>query len=295
MSGGVHPANVRPLLDLPRAALLDYAHEHGLQWVEDESNADDSYPRNFLRHRVLPLLEERFPACRNTLARSARHFAEASEMLDDLAQIDAAGAIRDDALNVATLRTLTPPRAKNVLRYFLHCRGAAMPQTAQLDDILHQLCDARQDAAVCVEYGLWQVHRYRGLVYVSPALGEFDRGLVLPWNGEAELDWLALGVRLRFAETCGAGISTEKLHRAPVTLRLRNGGETLRPHPNAANRSLKNLLQEYAVPPWRRERLPLVYCGDDLVCVVGVAVAAEYQAGESEAAIVVEFAGSAGK
>ena len=294
LSGG-SPVIVRPLLDLPRSALLDYAHEHELRWVEDESNADDSYPRNFLRHRALPLLEERFPSCRGTLARSARHFAEASEMLDDLARIDADGAMLDDALDVAVLRTLTPPRAKNLLRYFLHCRGVSMPQTVQLDDMLRQLCEARLDAAVCVQYGLWQVYRYRDRAYVSPVSGEFDQALALPWNGEAELDWPALGARLRFGEVVGAGIDAEKLRRAPVTLRLRNGGETLRPHPNAAKRSLKNLLQEHAVPPWRRERLPLVYCGDDLVCVVGVAVAAEYQAGEGEAAIAVELSGIAGE
>ena len=295
LSGGVHPMAVRPLLDLPRSALLEYAHEHGLQWIEDESNADDSYPRNFLRHRALPLLEGRFPSYRNTLARSARHFAEASELLEDLARIDAEGAILDDALSVAALRALTPPRARNLLRHFLHLRGATMPQTAQLEDMLHQLCEARQDAAVCVEYGIWQAHRYRERVYVSPALGGFDRELVLPWNGEAELDWPALGTRLHFADARGAGIGAEKLRRAPVTLRLRNGGETLRPHPNAAKRSLKNLMQEHGVPPWRRERLPLVYCGDELVCVVGVAVAAGYQAGVGEAAIEVELAGNSGE
>lgn len=294
-SGGARPVTVRPLLDQPRVTLLEYAREHELHWVEDESNADDSYPRNFLRHRALPLLEDRFPACRVTLARSARHFAEASEMLDDLARIDAEGAVREDALSVAALRALTLPRAKNLLRYFLHCRGAAMPQAAQLDDMLRQLCDARQDAAVCVEYGDWQVHRYQEHAYVSPALGEFERGLVLPWNGEAELDWPALGTHLSFGETKGAGISAARLRRAPVTLRLRNGGERLRPHPRAALRSLKNLLQENGVPPWRRERLPLVYCGDELVCVVGVAVAAEYQAGEGEAAIAVESVATAGE
>lgn len=286
LSSGAHPATVRPLLDLPRAALLDYAQGHGLRWVEDESNADDSYPRNFLRHRALPLLEERFPACRDTLARSARHFAEASELLDNLARIDAAGAMQGDALDVAVLRALTPPRAKNLLRYFLHARGAAMPQAAQLDDMLRQLCEARQDASLCVHSGSWELHRYRDLAYVTPVLGEFGRETPLPWNGESGVDWPALAVRLSFVETQGAGIGAEKLRRAPVTLRLRSGGETLRPHPNAARRSLKNLLQEHGVPPWRRERLPLVYCGEELVCVVGVAVAAEYQAGEGEAGLV---------
>ncbi|HEX5364972.1 MAG TPA: tRNA lysidine(34) synthetase TilS [Gallionella sp.] len=289
-------AVVRPLLDVARATLLDYACQHQLRWVEDESNADESYPRNFLRHRALPLLEERFPACRETLARSARHFAEASELLDDLAQMDAEGAIQGDALNVPVLRSLTPPRAKNLLRHFLQLQGAPMPQAAQLDDMLHQLCGARQDAAVCVAYGgHWQVRRYQDQTFVSPALGELDLGLVMAWNGEAELSWPALEESLRFDETQGAGISLAKLRRAPVKLCLRHGKERLRPHPRAARRSLKHLLQEQGVPPWRRERLPLLYCGDELVCVVGVAVAAEYQAGPGEAAIVVELAGSAGE
>lgn len=276
---------LRPLLHCSRREILDYAAAHGLRWIEDESNADDSYPRNFLRHRVLPLLEERFPAYRNTLVRSAQHFAEAGVLLDDLARLDAAQAIRADTLAVAALQALSQPRAKNLLRWFLHSIGAPMPQAVQLDDMLHQLCGAREDAAVCIAYGDWQVRRYQGRVHVLRALGEFDRGLVLTWHGEAELEWPALAVRLCLNQTQGAGISLAKLRRAPVTLRLRSGGETLRPDPHAATRTLKNLLQEHRVPPWQRDRLPLLYCGEELVCVPGVAVAAEYQAGADEAGI----------
>jgi len=278
-------AFVRPLLHCSRQQILDYAAAYDLRWIEDESNADESYPRNFLRHRVLPQLGEKFPAYRETLGRSAQHFAEASELLDDLARLDAAKALRDGTLAVAALALLSPPRAKNLLRYFLHQCGAPMPQAVQLDDMLHQLCDARADASLCVAYGGWQVRRYRGRVHVMPELGEFDRQYCLTWQGEDELDWPALGNRIHFKQTVGQGISLEKLRRAAVTLRLRNGGESLRPHANAATRTLKNLLQEHHIPPWHRDRLPLLYCGDELVCVpgrfdmlrTGMAVAAEYQ------------------
>ena len=276
---------VRPLLHCSRQEILDYAAAHQLPWIEDESNADDSYPRNFLRHRVLPLLGERFPACRDTLARSAQHFAEAGVLLDDLARLDAAQAIHADTLDVAALQALSQPRAKNLLRYFLHSIGAPMPQTVQLDDMLQQLCCAREDAAVCIAYGDWQVRRYQGRVYALRALCEFNRSLVLPWRGEAELDWPALAARLCFNQTQGAGISLAKLQHAPVTLRLRSGGETLRPALHAATRTLKNLLQERHVPPWQRDRMPLLYCGEELVCIPGVAVAAEYQASADEAGI----------
>jgi tRNA(Ile)-lysidine synthase len=293
------PNFVRPLLHCSRQEILDYAIAHQLHWIEDESNADDSYPRNFLRHRVMPLLIEKFPACRDTLARSAQHFAEASELLDDLARLDAPdlGArgegfgVRvgghNETLEVSSLQSLSHPRAKNLLRYFLHSIGAPMPQVVQLDDMLQQLCNARQDAAVCIGYGGgdWQVRRYRGRVHVLRAPGDFDRNLVLPWHGETGLDWPALNTRLRFDPAQASGISLEKLQRAPVTLSLRHGGEALRPHPNAATRTLKNLLQEHPVPPWQRDRLPLLYCGEELVCVPGVAIAAEYQAAAGEAGV----------
>jgi tRNA(Ile)-lysidine synthase len=279
---------LRPLLDIPRGQLLEYARQHALSWVEDESNADDRYPRNFLRHRLLPLLEQQFPAYRDTLTRSARHFAEANELLDELAQQDAQGLTGDAPLDISLLRNLSHARAKNVLRYWLHKHGAPMPQNVQLDEILHQLLDAREDAAVCVDFGGWQVLRFQDMAYVMQDLGAFDRDLVLPWQGEVELEWPALNSRLTFRQTQGQGVSLAKLQRAPVTLRLRNGGETLRPHATAATRSLKNLLQEHRVPPWRRERLPLLYCGDDLVCVAGVAVAAGFQAANSEPGIVLE-------
>jgi tRNA(Ile)-lysidine synthase len=303
-------------LHCSRQEILDYAAAHQLRWIEDESNADDSYPRNFLRHRVMPLLREKFPACRSTMARSAQHFAEASELLDDLARLDAPdlfpspagieqsssrlpplplagegweeGGLSDGVhtLEVSRLQCLSQPRAKNLLRYFLHSIGAPMPQVVQLDDMLQQLCDARQDAAVCIGYGEnWQVRRYRGRVHVLRAPGDFDRSLILPWQGEAELGWPALDTSLCFDRTQASGISLAKLQCAPVTLRLRHGGETLRPAPNAATRTLKNLLQEHHVPPWQRDRLPLLYCGEELVCVLGVAIAAEYQAVGEEAGV----------
>lgn len=288
---GTHQV-VRPLLHCTRQEILDYAAAHDLRWIEDESNADDSYPRNFLRRQLLPLLSEKFPAYRDTLTRSTRHFAEAAELLDDLAQMDAAGAIEDNTLSVAALQALSLPRAKNLLRYYLHQLKATMPQVVQLGDMLHQLCSAREDASVCICFGggHWQVRRYRGRVYAQRALGEFDRNLVLPWQGEALLDWPALASCVAFQHGSGQGISVAKLQRAPVILRQRQGGESLRPQPHAATRTLKNLLQEHRVPPWQRDRLPLLYCGDELVCVPGVAIAAEYQAMEGEAGISVYLA-----
>jgi tRNA(Ile)-lysidine synthase len=278
---------LRPLLEVSRSALLVYAQQHELQWVEDESNADDYYPRNFLRHHIFPKLEEKFPAYRETLSRSARHFAEGSELLDELAQQDAKKWVSGAPFDIELLRTLSRPRAKNLLRYLLHSCGAPMPQSTQVDDMLHQLLGAREDSAICVEFGGWQVRQYQNKVYVLRALGKFDQTLELLWYGESELKWPASNMTLLLTPALGQGISLKKLQSAPLTFRFRRGNEKLRPHPNASMRSLKNLLQERHVPPWQRERLPLLFCGDELVCVVGVAIAAVYQAEPGEESVVV--------
>jgi len=283
------PDIFRPLLNSSRQEICDYAQTNGLKWIEDESNEDDSYPRNFLRHRVFPLLNEKFPSYRENLSRSTRHFAEASELLDQLAMMDIGPDMEADSMSVATLRSLPMIRAKNLLRYFLHRQGAPYPQSIQLEEMLNQLCDARQDASVSVQFGDHQVRRYQDRVYLLPLLPEFDRDLILPWDGKSSLEWPPLCATLQVTHSPGNGISIEKLRSAPLTFRLRNGSESIRTNPAASRYSLRNLLQRSHIPPWTRERLPLLYCGDELACVVGVAINADFQAKNAERGVVVSY------
>lgn len=280
---------LRPLLEVPRARLLEYATQQELQWVEDESNADAYYPRNFLRHQILPVLQHKFPNYREALARSASHLAEANQLLDELAQLDAGGALEGQSLGVEALQVLSHERAKNLLRYFLYIQGAPMPQSVQLDEMLKQLCTADIDASVCVSFGDWQVRRYRARCYVMLALIEFDASLILNWSGQNGLQWPAMASRVLFTQTQGLGISLAKLNDSPITLRHRSGGETLRLHTHSANRSLKNILQENHIPPWQRQRLPLLYCGTQLVAIVGVAIHADFQAQAGERSLLVSL------
>ena len=281
------PALLRPLLDIPRSSLLAYAQQNELHWVEDESNADTYYPRNFLRQRVLPLLEEKFPAYRETLVRSARHFAEGAELLDELARHDTQGRVEGTPFEISLLQTLTFPRAKNLLRFILQNCGAPMPPVTLLEEMMRQLLETKEDTDLCIEYGGWQVRAYQNKAYVLRELGNFDPDLKLSWQGENGMAWPASNLCLQFKQTMGQGISLKKLQSAPVTLRLRSGGEKIRPFPNAPTRSLKSLLQEHKIPPWQRERLPLIFCGDELVCVVGVAIAAIFHADPEETGLLV--------
>ncbi len=285
-----HRANVptllRPLLDVARSLLLEYAQHHALQWVEDESNADDTYPRNFLRHRILPLLEQRFPAYRKTLLRSAQHFAEATELLDELAQQDAELAMADNRLDIRQLRVFGVIRGKNLLRYFLAAQGAPIPDSTRLQEMQRQLCNARPDAQVCIDWQEWQMRRYRDHAYTMPALPPPVDFTVI-WHGETEILLPPPHGALHFSHTIGHGISLAKLHLGIAKIRSRHGGENIRVDAARPQRGLKNLLQEHEMLPWQRDLLPLLFCDADLVCVPGIAIANTYRTQPDEAGVVV--------
>ena len=282
----VGPSLLRPLLNVERNELEAYAGQHGLQWVEDDSNEDVSYPRNFLRHQVLPLLEQRFPAYRSTLARSARHFAEAAELLDELAAQDAIVAIDGERLSVAALRTLSNARGKNLLRYFLSRQHAPIPDSTRLQEMQRQLCTAGDGAQIRITWQGWQLRCYREHAYVLPVTlpaAEFE----IIWQGESEMVLPAsLGV-LHFERVCGQGLSLKKLQQGKLVIRSRRGGESMRIDASRPRQSLRNLLPQQGIPPWQRERLPLLFCGEKLVCVVGLSIDSDYQAQQNEDGVLV--------
>lgn len=282
-------AMVRPLLDIPRRTILDYAALHGLRWVEDESNADIAFDRNYLRHQVLPLLGRRFPGYRETFARTSRNLAESSQLMDDLARQDWALAASGDRLKVEALRGLSAARAKNLLRYWLAELGVPMPSAGRLENVLQQLCGSRDDAQVLVHLGENVVRRYRGEVYLEKKALAPQPELALAWTSQDELQLPDFGGRLLFERTVGQGLSLARLTAEPVTVRLRHGGERLRPDCRRPSRSLKNLLQEAGIPPWQRQRLPLLFSGEKLVFVPGIGTACEYQADEGEMGVVVKL------
>ena len=285
----VCPWLLRPLLDVPRAVLLEYARGRGLQWIEDESNSDIGYDRNFVRHELLPIVARRFPGCRKTLARAASHMAEAARLLDEFTAEDERVAVSAGHLSLAALQRLPPARAKNLLRRRFAQLGALAPSARRLEDIVRQLGSAAAGSAVQIQFGGLTLRCFRDKVLVQREAGAAARDWVLQWQGEPEID-LGPGLgKLRFELTLGAGLSAEKLGAAPACIRFRRGGEKLRLAANRPTRSLKNLLQENHIAPWQRLRLPLLFCGDRLVWVPGVGAAHDFQAERNEAGWRIEW------
>jgi len=275
MEGHLHV--VRPLLDVPRTDIERYAARRGLRWIEDESNADTRYLRNFLRAEILPRIEKRVPGYRATLTRAATHVADAAQLLDDLALMDVRDALQDGALSVKELRRLSAVRAANLLRHFLAGAGIAMPDQRRLQEALRQALTAKEGARVNMALDSHQLYRFDGALHLVSGQSMPDAGWTLTWNGESILRVTALGATLKMKRGRGAGIDLEALRSAPVTLRLRQGGERLRPDANRPRRPVKDLFREYRVPPWVRDRLPFLWSGPHLVWVPGIGVDSRFQ------------------
>lgn len=291
----------RPLLDVDRADLLAYAHAHGLHWIEDASNADPGFDRNYLRHQVLPLLRERWPAANRTLARTARRCAEAAAWLDETAAADLAQAAPDrpDRLSISSLQTLPEPRQRNLVRYWLRQLQLPTPDSRQLHQLLHDALTAARDRQPCIRWPGAEVRRHRDGLYAIPPLPPHPAGQTLVWCATAT-GWPALTVpgvgTLRLQPTIGTGLRAAAIAAGSLLVRFRQGGERFRPAGRPHRQELKKLLQEADIPPWERERLPLLYAERTLLAVVGLGIAAEQvaQPGEPGWQVVLQSPSPAG-
>ena len=258
-------ALMRPLLALRREALLAHARQQGLDWVEDGSNREQRHARNFLRHAVLPLIRQRFPAAPDSLARAAAHFRDSLNLTDALAELDWKAAGGDATVSSAGVLGLDPARQRNLLRWRLHALGLAMPQEARLQEALRQLARVLEERPLRVLLGEGELCQFGGRVWVQPKLPE-QRAAELPWRGEAEVAWG--GGRLVLTPCDEGGIDPALAGR--VVVAGVRGGARLRPHPNRPSRSLKNLFQEAGVPPWIRSRLPTLSVDGELLWVAEI-------------------------
>ena len=283
------PQILRPLLNVSRSEIEDYAQKNKLCWMADESNNDVSFDRNFLRHKIFPLLEKRFPSYRTTLLRTSRHMAEAGSLLDELAEYDSKECIILNKLQIERLRKLSFPRARNLLRYRLAQQGVILPSTVKLEDILGQLFSSRLNTKLYITFGDTEIRYFRGSVHVRRASTLPNKKWRFVWQGEKKLTIAELGGSVRFLCKKGRGINLQKLKEAPVIIRFRLGGERIRPDCNRPRRSLKNLLQEASFPLWERESLPLLFSGEHLVWVPGIGVDCSFQAGVSDPGLIVSW------
>ena len=269
---------LRPLLGISVESISVYANDHNLSWIDDPTNVDTRFDRNFLRSEIVPKLAARWPAVSNRLRRSAELVGEASELLNDLAEIDLAVCGHRDRLEIGALTGLSHARQRNLLRRAVRLCGLPPPPATRLYQVINELIPAREDAQPLVAWPGAEVRRYRGQLRI---MAELDDTRLLPAGklqaGGADVP-LGPGLgSIGLTDQLTGGIDPALADQG-LTVRFRQGGEEIRVAGQGTTRKLKKLLQEAGVLPWMRNRIPLVFAGDSLVAVGDIWVSADHVA-----------------
>lgn len=249
---------LRPLLELPRSALQAWATIRGLRWIEDESNNDLAFRRNYVRHRVLPVISQVFPGAVGVLARTSAQMAELAALLDRLAEVEAQ-ACRDSAglLSVERLQQLPEPVVRNILRYALHQAGVRIPAARRLEQLSSQLMSATADTEAFVRMGDAGLHLWRDHLWVDLAM---DTPCPKPYEAKAgPVHWPDGVLKIE-----GAVTEASAFNVAPL-----GGGQRFQPAGRCRDR-VNELLRAQGVPPWVRPRLPGLWKADALAWIAAL-------------------------
>ena len=267
---------LRPFLNVSKRAIDDYALENGLTWITDPSNFSNDYDRNFLRNDVLPLLKDRWPACDKTVSRSAKHCAQAQELLSEQAHelFDSVLNAADNTLLINQLEMLDVSKQVLVIREWFESLGYKMPSEAFVKRLRTEVMMARQDSDPVLSGQGCVVRRYRDKLYCLE-----DKRI----EGVVETVWKVIENSVKVAKyqslevlQAEAGILLDKWQQSVVTIKARKGGEKIRLPNREGHHALKDLFQEAGIPPWERQSIPLVYLNDELAAVGDLWISADF-------------------
>lgn len=249
----------RPVLGCSRRQLRDYVDAHGLDFIEDPSNTDTRLARNHLRHEILPRLQRHWPQAVDSILHSAALSRAAADALrvSWMTALDRLQHPLDGSLDANGWLALTPALREPLLDHWLHARGLPAPTTAQRRQIEFQ-CGARAGRMPCVRWAGAELHIWKGRLWALPPERPIDPDWSTSWQGEPVV--LPDGGTLALEATDARLV-------AALRVRLRRGGERIKPAGDAHTRELRDLFQQALLPPWRRTPCPLLYAGDELIAV----------------------------
>ncbi|MGH8556369.1 MAG: tRNA lysidine(34) synthetase TilS [Methylococcales bacterium] len=268
----------RPLLYFSRRCIRSYAEAWGLSWIDDPSNADIVRDRNYLRHEIIPRLKERWPGMDKTLARSGKHCAEAQKLIDARVESWFQSLVdrNRNTISISKLREFDGRWQRAILRHWVRESGCRNPSEVKLRQIITEAITAAPDRFPRIQWDKVEVRRYQDQLYLLDPLAKFDRDQVIPWSVQNPLPIPDLGGML---ECCWPEAPDRRrdLPLKGVSVRFRKGGERCRLPGRQGSRSLKKIFQELAVPPWDRDRIPLIFLDDELAAIGGLLVCEAFQ------------------
>ena len=289
---------IRPLISYSKKDLLDYGNKFNVNWIEDESNEDLSISRNFIRKKVIPNLKnDNWPEYKNSISYLSSKAKEANEILDEIAFLDLKRCASEslDRLSILKIKELSHARAMNVLFTWLGINTHLGVSNKITDQVYKSIVLASENSNPVVtfgkrgESGSFQIRRFNNFLRHLPLTETetLSNKKVWKWNTNNPLE-LPTGT-LSMQLSLGKGISTQ-LTEPGISIKGRIGGERCKPEGRSKSQKLKKLFQEYRVPPWVRDRIPLVYVGDQLAAVSDLWVCEEFVAKKDERGIVLSWA-----
>ena len=255
---------IRPLLGWTRAELQSWLERQSVKWVEDSSNRNTDIPRNFLRHEILPRLETHWSEPQLRLARSASLSRQVSDWQRDWAarKLDETSS----PLHWSELATLNPIQQQTLVREWLRQNGFRVPNKARLEEALQQFRQACEDARILIEWNGAQLRFWQQRIYVHAPLQPHGGNWPVTWSTPTQTLPDQMGT-LRLTTVSGQPAESDWLNQQQLQLHYRQGGERLRAHPEAHSSPLKHWFQQHAIPPWLRDRMPLIQRQNQIVAV----------------------------
>ncbi len=259
---------LRPLLNFAKKKLLQFAEKENLNWIEDESNRDSAFDRNFLRQQIFPLLTQRWPSISKNLARSAWHCAQADHFIEAKIKLffEEIFSSESKTLDIFKLIQHDFVTQSYIVRFWLKFLKFPLPNTKKIFMLLEQMVNAKIDSMPLLCWQEVEIRRFKGQLYAMPSLPAHDVTKIIPWDLKADLvlDQDKIITRHELTEL---GLHLADLQN--VTIRYRRGGENCRLPGRHHHHALKKLLQAWRVPPWERDRIPLLYTNEMLCAIVG--------------------------
>lgn len=279
----------RPMLEVSKTSVMDYAKEHQLKWVEDSSNQDTHFDRNFLRKKIIPQFRERWPSIASSVSRLSQLSAQNIRILNQIAEEDIGPIANMNELPLAKLLDKSFERANNMLRYIILANGMSIPSMKTLQDGLKEMLDPETDKSV-IAWKDYCIRKYKNHLYFlsNSDLEPNKVDVRIPWEIGKTVN---LGENIGTIEATfihGDGLSIKKC-KNKLTISYRQGGELIKPIGHRINKSLKNLFQENQILPWMRDKIPLIYYQDELVSVADLWFNQNYVASQNEAGFVVNW------
>ncbi|MDC9728113.1 MAG: tRNA lysidine(34) synthetase TilS [Methyloprofundus sp.] len=281
---------LRPFLDVSQDEINHYAKQHKLHWVEDPSNQDSAYDRNYLRNEILPLVTERWKSVDKAISRSAEHCAQAQQLLSEQAKADMLLLLDKPtlSLDIAALLLQDKIQQQWIIREWMVYLDLRMPSMKFLECLMSDVLQARVDANPIAQYEGCSFRRYQNRLYVVLNAAKPMPNTEMIWQDIQQDMSLTDHSTLRLIAS-EKGIASQHFEGALVQIKYRAGGEKITLAKRTGRHSLKKLYQEAKIPPWKRENIPLIYIDGKIAAIADLWISAEFYSQAPESCLIVAW------